>query len=231
MNRVGVIQPNYIPWRGYFYFIHEVDIFIFHDDIQYTKQDWRNRNKVRTLSGDLVWLSVPVRAKKDTLIMDVEIDYSSGWVRKHLAILEQSYSKAPFFREHFMPFKELLEKKIPLLSDLNIEICYLVCDWLGIKTTLIKSSTLSCSGKKDEKLISMLRKVDGTHYLSGPAAKNYIQPHLWQEAGIGLEYISYPDYPAYPQINPGFEPQVSILDLLFMTGPDAPRYIWPTRFS
>lgn len=226
MKRVGIIQPNYIPWRGYFDFIQQVDTFIFLDDVQYTKGDWRNRNKVRLKSGGLTWLTVPVRNQSDTLIKDVEIDYSGHWVRKHLSTLELTYKRAPFFDMYFNQFRETLASRVKLLSDLDVSLCRLICDWLGIKTELLRASDLKCSGVKDEKLIGLTKAVGGTCYLSGPAAKAYIQPDLWGEAGLKMSYIKYPEYPEYPQISTPFEPAVSILDLLFMTGPDAPRYIW-----
>lgn len=226
MKSVGIIQPNYIPWRGYFDFISKVDVFIFLDDVQYTKQDWRNRNKIRWINGELKWLSVPVKAKTDSLIMDVEIDYSKNWMRQHLEVLKQNYGRAPFFDMYFDSFRQVLESEMELLSDLDIALCRLICSWLGIETELLKASDLDCTGIKDSKLIDMMHKVGGTNYLSGPAARAYIQPHLWDEAGLKMSYFEYPDYPAYRQISEPFEPFVSILDLLFMTGQDAPNFIW-----
>lgn len=226
MKRVGIIQPNYIPWRGYFHLIREVDVFVFLDDVQYTKQDWRNRNRIRLKSGALTWLSVPVKAKSDTPIREVEINYATNWVHKHLTALEQNYGRAPFFGTYFEPFREVLQAGERRLSDLDIRLCRLICGWLGIETDLVLASDLACPGHKDEKLIAMTRKLGGTHYLSGPAAQGYIRPQMWEAAGIGLSYMEYPAYPAYPQIARPFEPAVSVLDLLFMTGPDAPRYIW-----
>lgn len=227
MLSVGVIQPNYIPWRGYFDFISRVDLFLFYDDAQYTRQDWRNRNRIRLKNGQSVWLSVPVKAGIDSLIMDVEIDHSKNWVRKHLDTIQQSYGRAPFFRHYFGRFQEILHDAPPLLVDLDILLCRQICDWLGIRTELRRTSELGCQGVKDEKLIAMMQAVGGTHYLSGPAAKAYIRPELWQQAGIALDYIDYPAYPAYPQIAEPFDPLVSVLDLLFMVGPEAPRHIWP----
>lgn len=228
MRRVGIIQPNYIPWRGFFDFISRVDVFVFFDDVQYTKRDWRNRNKVCTRGGDPVWLSVPVSvASRDQLIKDTPIKYDEAWIEKHLGTLHHSYGKAPFFDTYFPIIEGIYAKKFEMLVDLDIALTRQICDWLAIQTEFAKSSDLPSSGHKDEKLIAVAKAVGGTHYLSGPAAKAYMQDQLWEDAGIALEYVSYPDYPPYPQINPGFTPQVSVLDLLFMTGPDAPRYIWP----
>ncbi len=224
--RVAIVQPNYIPWRGYFDFISQVDLFIFYDDVQYTKQDWRNRNQLRAKNGDLIWLSVPVNAKMSSLIMDVEIDYTQNWTHKQLSFIEQNYGSAPFFKQYYEPFRDLLLSKIPLLSDLDIALSKMICDWLGIKTAFVKASDLACSGAKDQRLIDLMQKVGGDHYLSGPAARSYIQPSMWEKAGLCFSYIEYPNYPAYAQIAEPFEPRVSIMDLLFMTGPEAPKYIW-----
>ncbi len=226
MKRIGIIQPNYIPWRGYFHFIRAVDTFVFLDDVQYTKQDWRNRNRIRLRTGDLAWLSVPVKAKRGMLIRDVEINYASNWVHKHLTALEQNYGKTPYFGVYFEPLREALQAGERRLSVLDIRLCRLICDWLGIETKLVLSSDLACTGHKDSKLIAITEKLGGTHYLSGPAARSYIQPEMWEAAGIAVSYMKYPDYPEYPQIARPFEPAVSVLDLLFMTGPEAPRYIW-----
>lgn len=229
MLSVGIIQPNFIPWRGYFDFISRVDIFLFHDDLQYTKQDWRNRNKVRLLNGTSTWLTVPVKASTQSLIMDVEIDYSSDWMAKHLNIVKSNYARSPHFERYFPTFKDILLARHRLLSDLDIVLCQQICEWLDIRTPLKKASDFGFDGVKDDKIIQLVKAVGGTRYLSGPAAKSYIQPDLWKAANLELEYIEYPNYAQYPQISEPFDPAVSVLDLLFMTGPDAPRYIWPEK--
>lgn len=227
MTRVAILQPNYIPWRGYFDLIHRVDTFVFLDDVQYTKGDWRNRNKVCVLGGKPTWLTVPVVVTGlGQLICNVEIDNRKPWARKHVSTLKQNYGKAPFFDHYFSKVASTLEFGHRTISDLDIELAKTVCTWLGLDRTFVKSSELNSSGSKDHRLIDIVRSVGGSYYLSGPAAKAYIQPNLWEDAGIELDYIDYPAYPAYPQINAEFESQVSILDLLFMVGPNAPNYIW-----
>lgn len=228
MHKVGAIQPNFIPWRGYFDFIRQVDTFVILDDLQYTKGDWRNRNKIKLPQGGSGWLTIPVTARPDTLICDTKINYDGKWVRKHLAVLSQAYRTAPFRDQYLEELRAVFEAGHVSIADLDIDLTQRICGWLGITTKLIKSSDLGTAGVKDHKLLQMMAKVGGTHYLSGPAAKAYIQPELWSEAGIELEYIDYPDYPAYPQVSEPYEPALSILDLLFMTGPDAAKYIWDT---
>lgn len=223
---IGIIQPNYVPWRGYFDFINDVDVFVFLDDVQYTRQDWRNRNRVRTRGGQSIWLTVPVLGGINQLIKDVRIDTSKNWYEGHLATLTQSYGKAPYFSDYVGPLGSIFFRGYELLSQLTIDLTTEIAGWLGIQTQFIVASDLGMTGVRDEKLIQIVRKLGGNSYLSGPAAKAYLQPHLWTEAGVQLRFKSYPDYPAYSQIAEPFEPAVSILDLIFMVGPRAPEYIW-----
>lgn len=227
MNCV-ILQPSYIPWRGYFHQVFRADVFVFYDDVQYDKRGWRNRNRVKTPQGSK-WLTIPVQQRHGlgpTEIRSVEIDWRQSWNSKHWMILQQSYNKAPFFRryrsllEHFF-----CERHDQFLADLTIEFTMALATELGIThTRFLRSSTLSGSGRKTERLISLLSHLGATHYISGPSAQDYIEADQFRQAGIDLEYIIY-DYPEYPQLYPPFDPQVSILDLLLMTGPDALQYI------
>jgi hypothetical protein len=225
---VGIIQPNYLPWRGYFDFINEVDVFVFLDDVQYTKRDWRNRNRIRTRDGRSVWLSVPVLGGTDQLINEAVIDASTGWHETHLATLTHNYGKTPHFRDYVARLRPVFERRHEKLSDLTIALTMEIAVWLGIRTEFVTASSLGATGVKDERLLELVTKLDGSTYLSGPAAAAYIQPQLWDEAGIELRFKRYPEYPVYPQIAEPFDPAVSILDLLFMVGPHAPEYIWDT---
>lgn len=226
MRKIGIIQPNYIPWRGYFDFIHEVDIFVFLDDVQYTRQDWRNRNRINTINGNTIWLSVPIIGGINQLIKDVIIDNSQNWIRKHLDSIKQNYGKATYFNEYFELIENELSKQYESLSDLDISLTKTLSDRLKITTEFINSSTIPSEGTKDVKLIQIVKHLKGDLYLSGPAAKDYIQPKLWEDAGVTIAYKEYPRYLEYPQISTPFEPAVSIIDLLFMVGPKANDYIW-----
>ncbi len=229
MRRIGIIQPNYIPWRGYFDFIHEVDTFVYLDDVQYTVRDWRNRNRVKLKSGDSVWLTVPVLGGRSQLINEVRIDHRNNWAGKQLALLQQNYGKTPFFKDYASGLEDVLQSGLEFLVDLDIELTRRISDWLGITTEFVRASELGCEGVKDERLIQIVGKLGGDTYLSGPAAKAYLQPQLWAEANLSLEFKDYSGYPEYRQISEPFEPSVSVLDLLFMTGPSAPDYIWGAK--
>lgn len=226
MSTIGVIQPNYLPWRGYFDFIHEVDTFVFLDDVQYTVRDWRNRNRIKTPEGELQWLSVPVVGGRNQLIRDVRIDPSQPWVRRHLGALERSYAKAPFFREHFPAIESVYAAGHELLSDLTIALTETLCRALGIATPMLRSSTIASAGSKDDKLLGIVQGLGGSRYLSGPSAQSYMDPEKWARAGVELAYKDYSGYPAYAQLAGDFEPAVSIVDLLFLLGPESPDYIW-----
>jgi hypothetical protein len=226
MRTIGAIQPCYLPWRGFFDFLREVDVFVFLDDVQYTVRDWRNRNRIKTRDGNAVWLTVPVLGGRHQAIKDVRIDNTQPWLRKHLGALNRSYGQLRHFDEYFERLRAVYDLKHEHLSDLDIDLTVAVCRCLGIETEMIRSSTLGCDGAKDNKLLALVRQLGGDRYLSGPSAKDYLRPEIWQRAGIELAYKDYSGYPEYEQISAPFEPGVSIVDLLFTAGSRAPDYIW-----
>lgn len=222
--RVGIIQSNYVPWRGYFDFISSSDLFIFHDDLQYTKGDWRNRNRIKSVSGP-IWLTVPVRYNKTAqLICDTEIDYSTDWRRLHLNRLAENYRKAPFVDCAHDLLRSSLAPGDRTISELNIRLIRAICAFLEIGTPMHLSTEFTASGSKTEKVISLLRQVGAAIYLSGPAAKAYLDETRFAECGIGLEYKSY-DYAPYPQLWGGFDGALSVLDLIANVGPSSREYL------
>jgi hypothetical protein len=227
--KVAIIQPNYIPWKGYFDIIHDVDTFVFLDDVQYTVRDWRNRNQIRLPGGGKTWLSVPVVGGRNQRIDSVAVDESQGWRRKHLEALRHSYGRAPHFEPYYSRFAAVLERPWPRLVDLDVALTEMVCDWLGCRRRFERASTLQASGSKDDRLIELVQRVGGDHYLSGPSARDYIVPEKFAAAGITLAYHDYAGYPEYPQIASPFDPYVSILDLMFAVGDEAPELIWGSR--
>lgn len=229
MRTVGIIQPSYLPWRGFFDFIQEVDVFVFLDDVQYTVRDWRNRNRIKTPEGGSVWLTVPVVGGRNQLIRDVRIDGSQPWIRKHLGSIERSYQRAPHFDEYYGVVSAVYARGIESLAELDIELTKVLCACLGIDREFVTSSALGCGGAKDDKLLAIVQRVGGDAYLSGPSAAAYLRPELWQGGGVRLLYKDYSGYPEYPQISEPFEPSVSVLDTLFMLGKAAPDHIWGAR--
>lgn len=224
-----ILQPSYIPWRGFFDLVHDADVFVFYDDVQYDKHGWRNRNRIKTVQGSQ-WLTIPVNAKgnvsEGTLLKDARIAWTKDWSKKHLASIRQSYSKAPFFKEYFPLVESLYSERRELLADFTIASTMALARALGIEhTRFVRSSELGVDGGKTERLVRIMRHVGARRYISGPSARDYIVPELFARAGVELEYKSY-DYPEYEQLHPPYDPQVTILDLLFMEGREAPARIW-----
>lgn len=230
--RCVILQPSYIPWRGYFDLIHRADTFVFYDDVQYDTRGWRNRNRIKTSHG-LKWLTIPVKkhgAQTESIpVKRIAIDDSVDWPRQHLAALTLSYARAPHFDAHRDWLQRVYATPPGLLADFTIATTIELARMIGIeKTRFLRSSTLGIGGKKTDRLVAILRELGATEYLSGPSARDYIEPQKFAEAGIDLQYMTY-DYPEYPQLYPPYDPQVSILDLLFMVGAGAPSYIWEGR--
>ena len=228
MNCV-ILQPSYIPWRGYFHQIQKADVFVFYDDVQYDEHGWRNRNRVKTPAGTK-WLTIPVLSKgchtNHSTIDSMRINWARKWNVDHWGTLRQSYGKAPFFGRYAAMLEDLYSRHPESLADYTIEFTVLLAEQLGIRhTRFVRSSTLGATGAKTDRLVQVLKAVGATHYISGPSAKSYLEEEKLREAGISLEYMVY-DYPEYTQLYPPYDPYVSVLDLLFMVGPEAARYIW-----
>lgn len=229
MKTVVVLQSNYIPWKGYFDLIHDANLFIFYDDLQYTKNDWRNRNKIKANRG-AEWISIPVGADSNRLICDVEIK-DVVWQMKHWKTLLNNYRASTHFAR-YQPFFEdfFLRRRWTNLSEMNQHLIRRIStDFLGINTEFHDSRQYELTGQKQDRLLELLEKAGATRYISGPAAKAYIEPARFDAAGIELVWKDYSGYPEYPQRFPPFEHGVSILDVLFNVGPDAPEFIWGWR--
>jgi WbqC-like protein family len=228
-HTVVVNQPSYIPWRGYFDLIRRADTFVFYDDVQFDKHGWRNRNRIKT-PGGLSWLSIPVHARgavSEHLTIDkIEIDDRSNWRRKHLESIRHAYSRAPYFEETMAFLAAAFDRRTGLLADFTIDVTEKIARRLGLRASFRRSSGITVAGSKTDRLVATLAALGATHYISGPAARAYIQPEQFAEAGIALEYIDY-DYAPYPQLHGPFEPQTSIVDLLMMTGDEAPLHLLP----
>lgn len=221
MNCV-ILQPSYIPWRGYFHQILKADLFVFYDDVQYDKNGWRNRNRIKTRNGPL-WLTIPVlhrgSVSEHTPILEMRIDWSKDWARKHWTSIQQAYSKAPYFERYASLLEGFFQRRDEYLADFTIDTTIALARTLGIDgTRFVRSSTLNASGTKTDRLVDILVKVGATHYISGPAARDYLEEDRVAQAGISLEYMVY-HYPEYEQLYPPFDGQVSIIDLLLMAGP------------
>jgi len=220
MKKVLITQSNYIPWKGYFDAINQVDEFILYDDMQYTKRDWRNRNKIKT-SNNLQWLTIPVEVKgkffqkiNETRISDKK------WSKEHWNTIKHNYSKALYFNLYKDFFEDLyLNCNENYLSEINFRFLKAVCDLLEIKTKFIWSSEFELKGDKSEKLLNICLDIGATTYFSGPNAKDYLDIELFNQKGINIEWLNYNGYKEYDQLYPPFVHSVSIIDLIFNCGP------------
>ena len=224
MMRVGIIQPNFIPWRGYFDFIRSVDLFILLDDVQYTKNGWRARNKIKTPSGSQ-WLTVPVRNRGLAMRLDEAlIDNTHDWRRKHAGSWQANYADAPWYGDLCELLKAMNESRHATLLTLNRRLIEVLCEYLGITTPIVLASEFKIANTRTEKVVDLLRAVEGTHYLSGPSADEYLDRQLFIDKGITLEYKSY-DYPSYPQLWGPFDGAVTVLDVVANCGPSARDFL------
>ena len=225
---VVILQPSYIPWRGYFDEIRRADLFVFYDDVQYDKRGWRNRNQIKTPRGKQ-WLTIPVFSRgaqtEHIPINQIRIVWDSAWNLDHLKSLRYAYSKTPHFETYLPLLDQFYNRRDEFLADFTLEFTIALARALGNEhTRFMRSSGLDgIDGQKTDRLIQILKRVGATHYISGPSARDYIEAEKFVAANITLEYMEY-DYPEYPQLYPPYDPFVSILDLLFMVGPDAEKY-------
>ncbi len=223
-KKVAIVQSNYIPWKGYFDMIAAVDEFILYDDVQFTKNDWRNRNKIKTPKG-LEWISIPVGGGISRRIRDVELP-NRLWQEKHWKTLESNYRRAPHFAEVAAVFEPLYRKQTyTYLSVLNREFIEVVCRYLGIQTRINNCWDYELIEGRTGRLVALCAQAGGVEYVSGPAARDYIDVQAFADRGIKLTWFDYSGYPEYPQLWGGFVHGVTILDLLFNCGADAPRYM------
>ncbi|MCY1164427.1 hypothetical protein D9M73_43050 [compost metagenome] len=226
MKKVAIVQSNYIPWKGYFDMIAAVDEFILYDDMQYTRRDWRNRNQIKTPQG-AQWLTIPVqvKGKYHQTIRETEID-GADWAPAHWKTLVQNYRKAPHFTEIAAWLEPLyLGPQETHLSRSNRRFIEAICGYLGIRTLISNSWDYTLGEGKTERLADMCSQAKGAEYISGPAARDYIDESIFTDRGIKLVWFEYAGYPEYPQLWGDFTHGVSILDLLFNCGKDAHRYM------
>lgn len=228
MKKVAILQSNYIPWKGYFDMIAAVDEFIIYDDAQFTKNDWRNRNKIKTPQG-LQWLTLPAGADIGRRIREVRLS-DSRWRSKHWKSIESNYRRSPHFDEIAAWLEPLyLAETYTYLSQINRRFIESVCAYLAINTEIANSWDYTLLDGKTERLADLCIQAGATEYISGPSAKNYIEECVFADRGIKLTWFDYIGYPEYPQLWGEFAHEVTILDLLFNCGKDAPRYMRYTR--
>ncbi|MDG2222794.1 MAG: WbqC family protein [Rubripirellula sp.] len=229
-KKVLITQSNYIPWKGYFDAISAVDHCVLYDSVQYTRRDWRNRNKIKTAQG-LKWLTVPVdvKGKYHQAIDETRIS-DKDWPAKHWRLIQSNYRKSPCFDEVAQWLEPCyLDCDEMLLSDVNRRFLSSINQYLGIQTPLTFSSAFDLRGDRSEKLLNICLDLEADVYYSGPAAKSYLDEALFHERGVSVRWLDYSGYPEYQQLYGDFVHGVSIIDLLMMTGRDSACYMGATK--
>ena len=226
--RIAIIQSCYVPWRGFFDLIGRCDQYVMFDRVQYAKRHWHNRNRIKSAAG-LEWLTIPVisKGRYEQPIDEVEIE--KPWAEKHWRTLELAYRRAPFFASLAPRVRGWYVRaaKETLLTEINAIFVREIAELLGLRTRIVRDTEYPGQGTATERVLAIARAAGADHYLSGPSAKAYFDEALFTGAGITVEWMDYAGYLPYPQLYGAFEPAVSVLDLLFSVGPDAPRYVRP----
>lgn len=222
-RKIAILQSSYIPWKGYFDQINSVAEFVLYDCVQYTRRDWRNRNKIKTAHG-LHWLSIPVDAKgkflqsiSDTLIAE------KSWAKDHFLSIKHAYAKSPYFVDYEVELQELYAEagQLDKLSQVNHLFLSRICKWLGIDTPLRWAHEFELEEGKSERLLGICEQLNADVYISGPAAKDYLNTEIFNARNVQVEWADYSGYPEYKQLYPPFEHGVTALDLVFNEGPNA----------
>jgi hypothetical protein len=219
-----VMQPTYLPWMGYFDLIDQSDVFIFLDTVQFEKQSWQQRNRIKTPQGTH-WLTVPVfHAETQPIIQAriVQIKSIGSWRRKHWLSLLSNYQKAPFWSEFGPSFEQLYQRKHEKLAELNIDLINMLCEAIGIRAKFVRTSELPpLSGKKAEPLVALCKMFGADVYLSPAGSQAYLESDvLFWKNGTSLLFQQY-EHPKYPQLYGEFIPYLSVVDLMMNAGPKA----------
>lgn len=221
---VAVHQPQYLPWIGYFDKMLRSDVFCYLDNVQFKKNEWQNRNRIKTAQG-WQWLTVPVSYRFPQRINEVRIDADPGWRKKHLQSLVSNYGKAPFFKEHLPFFKEAYGCEWELVSDLNLFMIEYIRRMLGLaEKPNVLASDFELSDDPNDRLIDICKELGADTYLAGRGSAGYMDFNRFKAAGIRVIVQNF-RHPDYPQRFGPFVPGLSIVDLLFNCGPESLKKI------
>jgi hypothetical protein len=224
VTRIAVSQSNYLPWPGYFDLIRQVDTFVFYDIVQYTKNDWRNRNKIKSANG-IQWITVPVLHSDLNQSIDSIKIASPHWKKKHWNTIFQAYSKSPYFYQYSDFFADIYNRDWDNLSELNKLLTVAICDFLNIKTKFICSSAMKLQGDRNQRLLQICQLLDAKAYISGPAASSYLDTAIFGAQNIKVEWMNYSNYGPYKQQYGDYISGTSIIDLLLNEGPNSSLFL------
>ena len=215
-----VSQSNYLPWKGYFDLVRRADVLVLLDNVQFTRRDWRSRNMIKTPSG-VQWLTVPVCAPagRMTSVSEAEIS-DEGWAKSHLRAVELSYRRTSHFEQVFGVLEECLYQGDTLLSNLNERILRTLFEFMNIDVEIQVARGPVMEVDPSERILDLVQRAGGARYISGPAARSYLDTSIFAGAEVEVDFIDYPSYPEYQQLWPPFRHDVSIVDVLFHLGHD-----------
>lgn len=217
--RITIHQPQFLPWLGYLDKIDRADLFIVLDTVQFKKNEWQNRNRIRTADG-WQWLTVPVLHHFGQRVQDVRINPTAGWREQHLRALEMHYARAPF-RDRYLPeLRAIYAQPWTKLSDLNLAVIRWLLQAYGITTPVRCAAGIVAREEPTDRLIDLCLAVGATQYLAGPGAEGYMDKPRFEASGVELEIQEF-HHPAYRQVYEPFEPNLSAIDLLLCAGSDA----------
>lgn len=219
---IGILQPGYLPWLGFFEQVYQSDVFVLYDDVQYDKNGWRNRNRIKTANG-IQWLTVPVHVdfSERSLVCTVTIDNRTPWRKKHSSSIRINYGKAPFFGHYWPLFEEAYDRQWEMLADLDIYFIEKLLSCLGLSgRQIVRSSTLGIEGDRHNRLLNICRHFDAKVFYEGASGRNYLDEQRFLSEGIALRYQEY-QHPVYRQLYGEFIPYLSIVDLLFNHGDES----------
>jgi hypothetical protein len=224
--RICIIQSCYIPWKGFFDLIGRCDEYVVYDSAQFVKGHWHNRNRIKTADG-IKWLTIPVTTSGRLGQPIDQVEIEKPWADQHWRMLQLAYKQAPFFEQFAPTVKAWYERadKKRRLTEVNAIFLFGITELLGMRTRIVRDAAYPADGVKTERLVGILRGAGADRYLSGPSARAYLDEALLASSGVATEWMSYEEYPEYPQLHGDFEHAVTILDLLFNTGAEAPRYL------
>jgi hypothetical protein len=217
---VAVHQPQYLPWLGYFDKMRRADVFCYLNDVQYKKNEWQNRNRIKTAQG-WQWLTVPVRYHFPEKINEVKINNSTGWQKKHLQALVTNYSRAPFYKSYSTIFEDALARDWEFISELNIYLLEHLREAFQINTKpTVISSDLELRNEPTDRLIDICKALGADTYLAGQGGADYMDLERFENNGIKVLIQDF-KHPVYAQLFADFESHLSIVDLLFNCGPES----------
>lgn len=225
---IGILQPGYLPWLGFFEQLYRSDIFVIYDDVQYDKGSWRNRNRIKTANG-IQWLTVPVRFdfSDRPLVNQVSIDNAVDWRKKHASSIRQNYGRTPFFARYWPLFEEAFDRQWDFLIDLDLYFIERLATCLGLADRrIILSSSLNLDGDRIGRLLAVCKHFNADVFYEGAAGRNYIDDQKFMDRGVSVQYQNY-QHPVYKQLYGEFIPYLSVIDLLFNQGGQSLNVLTP----